>query len=269
MATTSTGDYRQHPANPVRQSMPVDGPRLHPQASWKKEMSAMAGERTYPILPCSDLEEALAFYRALGFTVTMCQTRPNPYAVVELGEIAIHLAAIAGFDRANSYGRAIITVPDPGPLWESFRDGLRGSFGAVPTRGIPRLLRQRRKAGTATGFTVVDPGGNWLRFYRSGATEDESPRTGLGRAIDVAARRGDAHGDEAMAIAILDAGLLRHPDAPPAETFEALLCRAELKGRIGQNPEGDLTAAELLLATQDLGAVAGRALDEISNAFDR
>jgi hypothetical protein len=198
----------------------------------------------------------------------MRQARPNPYAVVKLGEIAIHLAAIAGFDPASSCGSAIITVPDPGQLWESFRDGLREGFGAVPARGIPRLLRLRRKAGTATGFTVVDPGGNWLRFYRSGATEDESPRTGLGRAIDVAARRGDAHGDEAMAIAILDAGLLRHPDAPPAETFEALLCRAELKGRIGQNPEGDLTEAELLLTTQGLGAAAARALDEISNTFD-
>ena len=228
----------------------------------------MAGERTYPILPCSDLEEVLAFYRALGFSVTMRQARPNPYAVVELGEIAIHLAAIAGFDPASSYGSAIITVPDPGQLWESFRDGLRDSFGAVPTRGIPRLLQLRRKAGAATGFTVVDPGGNWLRVYRSGATEDDSLRTGLGRAIEVAARQGDVHGDEAQAIAVLDAGLLRHPDAPPAEIFEALLYRAELKGRIGKNPEGDLTEAELLLATQGLGAAAAQALDEISNTFD-
>ncbi|HEY3338086.1 MAG TPA: VOC family protein [Propionicimonas sp.] len=232
-------------------------------------MSAMAGERTYPVLPCSELEETLGFYQALGFTVTFRQPRPSPYAVVERGEIGIHLAAITGFDPASSYGSAIITVPDPGQLWESFRDGLRSRFGAVPTRGIPRLLRPRRKAGTATGFTVVDPGGNWLRFYRSGVAGDESPRTGLGRAIDVAARQGDAHGDEAQAIAILDAGLLRHPDAPPAEIFEALLYRAELKGRIGQNPEGDLTAAELLLATQELGAAAARALDEISDAFDR
>ena len=228
----------------------------------------MAGERTYPILPCADLEDTLGFYRALGFTVTLRQLRPHPYAVVELGEIAIHLAAISGLDPASSYGSAIITVPDPGRLWESFRDGLREGFGAVPVKGIPRLLRQRRKAGTATGFTVVDPGGNWLRFYRSGAAEDESPRTGLGRAIDVAARQGDARGDEAQAIAVLETGLLRHPDAPPAEIFEALLYRAELKGRIGQNPEGDLTAAELLLATHELGAAAASALDEISNALE-
>ncbi len=229
----------------------------------------MAGERTYPVLPCPDLDEALGFYRALGFTVTYRQLRPNPCGVVELEEIGIHLAAIDGFDPAGSYGSAIITVPDPGQLWESFRDGLRDQFGKVPTKGVPRLLRPRRKAGTATGFTIVDPGGNWLRFYYSGATEDESPRTGLGRVIDVAARQGDARGDEARAIAVLDTGLLRHPDAPPQELFEALLYRAELRARIGQNPKADLTAAELLVTTHGLGAEAARALEEITEAMDR
>jgi catechol 2,3-dioxygenase-like lactoylglutathione lyase family enzyme len=228
----------------------------------------MAGERSYPVLPCPDLDEALGFYRALGFTVTYRQLRPNPSGVVQLEEIGIHLAAIDGFEPANSYGSAIITVPDPGPLWESFRDGLRDRFGSVPTKGIPRLLRTRRKAGTATGFTVVDPGGNWLRFYRSGATEDESPRTGLGRVIDVAARQGDAHGDEVRAVAVLDAGLLRHKDAPPQELFEALLYRAELRRRIGQDPQEDLTAAELLLTTQALGPEAARALEEITEAVE-
>jgi catechol 2,3-dioxygenase-like lactoylglutathione lyase family enzyme len=228
----------------------------------------MAGERTYPMLPCPDLEEALGFYRALGFTVTYRQLRPNPYAVVELAEIAIHLAAIDGFDPANSYGSAIITVPDPEQLWKSFRDGLRDGLGTVPINGIPRLLRPRRKAGTATGFTIVDPGGNWLRFYRSGATEDESPRTGLGRVIDVAARQGDARGDDMQAIAVIDSGLVRHPDAPPLEIFEALLYRAELKGRLGQDPEVDLTAAELLLVTHNLGEEAARALAEIAEAVN-
>jgi catechol 2,3-dioxygenase-like lactoylglutathione lyase family enzyme len=28
----------------------------------------MVGERTYPVLPCADLDDALAFYVALGFT---------------------------------------------------------------------------------------------------------------------------------------------------------------------------------------------------------
>lgn len=226
----------------------------------------MVGERSYPVLPCPDLEGALEFYRALGFRVTFSQVRPNPYAVVELEEIGIHLSAIDGFDPAASYGSAIITVPDPGKTWESFRDGLRACFGSVPTKGIPRLLRPRIKAGTATGFTVIDPGGNWLRFYRSGAAEDETPRTGLARVIDVAARQGDARGDEARAIAVLDAGLIRHTEAPPQDVLEALLYRAELKGRLGLDVEEDLTAAGRLLAQHTLGAEARKALDDAREA---
>ncbi len=103
----------------------------------------MAGERTYPILPCADLDEALVFYQALGFSVSFRQRRPNPYAVVELEDIAIHLAAIDGFDPSGSYGSAIITVPDPGQLWESFRDGLRDGLGAVPTERHPAAERSR------------------------------------------------------------------------------------------------------------------------------
>ena len=223
----------------------------------------MAGERTYPILPCAELDDALAFYGALGFSVTFQQRRPNPYAVVQLDDIAIHLAAIDAFDPTTSYGSVIITVPEPGALHDSFQAGLRELYGRVPIKGIPRILPPRRKAGTATGFSVVDVGGNWLRFYREGVSEEESAkerRSGLGRVIDVAARQGDAHGDDAQAIKVLDAGLLRHPGAPPTEVFEALLYRAELKARIGQEVETDLAAAAALVDKDDLGAEAERAL---------
>lgn len=222
----------------------------------------MTGERIYPILPCADLDDALAFYTALGFTVTFQQRRPNPCAVVELDDIAIHLAAIDGFDPAGSYGSAIVTVADPGAYHEAFKRGLRELFGKVPTKGIPRLLPPRRKAGTATGFSVVDVGGNWLRFYRHGASEDDPAerRSGLGRVIDVAARQGDTRGEDAQAIAVLDAGLIRHPEAPPIELFEALLYRAELCSRIGRDAAPDLAAASALLAEHRLGSEAERTL---------
>lgn len=195
----------------------------------------VAGERTHPILPCANLDEALDFYSALGFAGTYHQRRPNPYAVVEMDDIIIHLAGIDGFDPTTSYASVIITVPQLEQLHESFKQGLRQRFGKVPIKGIPRLLRPRRKAGTATGFSVVDVGGNWLRFYGTGASENEEPRTGLGRVIDVAARQGDARGDEGRAIAILDAGLLRYPDASAAEREEAMAYLAELKERVIAN----------------------------------
>lgn len=222
----------------------------------------MAGERIYPVLTCADLDEALAFYVALGFTVSFHQRRPYPCAVVKLDDIAIHLSAIDGFDPATSYGSAIITVADPGERHDAFKAGLRELYGRVPVKGIPRLLPPRRKAGTATGFSVVDVGGNWLRFYREGSSEDEPTerRSGLARVIDVAARQGDSRGDDAQAIAVLDAGLIRYPDAPPNEVFEALLYRVELKVRTGADPASDLADARALLADHELGAEAEQAL---------
>jgi catechol 2,3-dioxygenase-like lactoylglutathione lyase family enzyme len=58
----------------------------------------MANERTYPCLPCADVDGSIAFYEALGFTRTYRQVRPNPYAVVALEEIHIHLFGMDGFD---------------------------------------------------------------------------------------------------------------------------------------------------------------------------
>jgi catechol 2,3-dioxygenase-like lactoylglutathione lyase family enzyme len=222
----------------------------------------MAGERIYPVLPCADLDDALAFYTALGFTVTFHQRRPYATAVVELDEIAIHLFSMDGFDPATSYGSAIITVASPGERHEAFKAGLRDLYGKVPVKGIPRLLPPRRKAGTATGFSVVDVGGNWLRFYRHGSSEDDPAerRSGLARVIDVAARQGDSRGDDAQAIAVLDAGLLRYLDAPPIELFEARLYRAELMTRTGADAAPDLAAAKALLVEHGLGEEAERAL---------
>jgi len=229
----------------------------------------MTGERTYPVLPCADLDDALAFYVALGFTVTFEQRRPYACAVVELDDIAIHLSAIDGFDPETSYGSTIITVADPGERHEAFKAGLRARFGKVPIKGIPRLLPPRRKAGTATGFSVVDVGGNWLRFYRAGSTEEEATerRSGLARVIDVAARQGDSRGDDAQAIVVLDAGISRYPDAPPIELFEALLYRAELKARVGADTAPDLEAATALLAAHRLGADAESALSAAAESF--
>ena len=102
-----------------------------------------------------------------------------------------------------------------------------------------------------------------MRFYRTGASEDEPEeqrRSGLGRAIEVAARQGDARGDDKQAIAVLDAGLIRFPDAPPREILEALIYRTELKHRTGVDPDDDLAAADLLLGTSDLGEGAAKTL---------
>jgi predicted lactoylglutathione lyase len=62
----------------------------------------MANERMYPLLPCQDLEESIEFYRLLGFKQTYRQTRPNPYVVVALEDIQIHLFGMEGFNPEES-----------------------------------------------------------------------------------------------------------------------------------------------------------------------
>ena len=150
----------------------------------------MAGERTYAILPCRTLDDVLPFYEALGFVVTFRQERPNPYLVVRREDLHLHFAAIDGFDPEHSYASVIVVVPDAEALYQDFAAGLRAAYGRVPTTKIPRLLRPRRKRGTVSGFSVVDPGGNWLRVSRQGDTEDAQPvLRGLPLAVASAARR--------------------------------------------------------------------------------
>src|SRR5215207_6912526 len=191
----------------------------------------MANERTYAILPCRDIDECLAFYETLGFKKTYRQIRPNPSAVVALEDIQIHFGGIEGFRPEDSYGSVIITVPDPESLYRAFAAGLRKTYGKLPVAGIPRILRPRKKYGTVSGFSVVDPGGNWLRVYKLGDSEqeDSAEKTdGLAQIINVAARLGDAHGNEALALKTLESGLTRFADARAIELARAYLYRAEL-----------------------------------------
>jgi catechol 2,3-dioxygenase-like lactoylglutathione lyase family enzyme len=210
----------------------------------------VAKERTYPGLPTGDMDASIAFYESLGFTRTYRQTRPNPYAVVELEEIGIHLFGIDGFDPADSYGTAIVVVPDPDGLYRDFAAGLRKTHGKLPVAGIPRITRPRKKYGTVRGFSVVDPGGNWLRISKLGDSEaDDSAEKaeGLAGVVNVAARLGDAHGDDVLALKTLESGLARFGDtAEPLELARALLYRAELAVRTGDEAlaRGSLAAAQ-------------------------
>jgi hypothetical protein len=150
---------------------------------------------------------------------------------VALEDIHIHLFGMDGFNPEDSYGSVIITVPDPDGLYRDFASKLRERYGKLPVTGIPRVTRPRKKYGTVSGFSVVDPGGNWLRISKSGDTEQEDSAKeteGLAGFINVAARLGDAHGDEALALKTLESGIKRFPDAPAIERAKAYLYRAEL-----------------------------------------
>lgn len=226
------------------------------------EIEGASGTRMYPLLPCRDIDEAITFYEALGFTRTYRQVRPNPHAVVQRGELAVHLFGMDGFDPADSYGSVIITVPDPDALYAAFAAGLRAAYGRLPVAGIPRIVRPRKRWGTVYGFSVVDVGGNWLRISKTGAREaaPDATEPGLTRSIEVAGRLADAHGDDAQALKALVGGLERNPDAPALERGRALLYRAELEIRLGHTADAraSLKAADTLeLDQQERSALAG------------
>lgn len=217
----------------------------------------MANERTYPGLPCREIDESVAFYESLGFKKTYGQVRPNPYAVVAREDFQVHLFGIEGFDPADSYATAIVVVPDPDSLYRDFAAGLRATYGKLPVAGIPRITRPRKKYGTVRGFSVVDPGGNWLRISKLGESEEEDSAEkaeGLAQIIYVAARLGDAHGDDALALKTLESGLSRFGGtAEPIDLARAYLYRAELAVRTQDHglARASLTAAEKVELTDD------------------
>lgn len=226
----------------------------------------MANERTYPILPCRELGESIAFYETLGFKRTYREFRPNPCAVVALEDIQIHLFGMDGFKPEDSYGSVIIAVPDPDGLYQKFATELRSTYGKLPVAGIPQILRPRKRYGTVRGFTVIDPGGNWLRVSKLGDTEEEAAAEkaeGLAQIINVAARLGDAHGDDAAALKTLEQGLARFPQAPAIERVRAYLYRTELAIRI---KNADLARSSLALAKSIELTDVER--DSISNELD-
>lgn len=184
--------------------------------------------------------------------------------MVALEKIAIHLAGIAGFDPATSVSSVIVVVPDADALWVRFADGLRRRYGRVPEAAVPRLLRPRRKRGTATGFSVVDTGGTG-----SACTEPMNPRMKVGQAslagvVEVAARQGDARGDDAAALAVLDRGLARQPAAPALDKGRALLSRAEVLLRLVRRDEAMIAIhqANQLAESESTSSLA----DELAHA---
>jgi hypothetical protein len=214
----------------------------------------MANEVTIPLLPCRSIDEITEFYGTLGFTTTYRQTRPNPYVAVQREDLQLHFGGIEGFDPEQSYGSCVVIVPDTGAIHQAFADAMRAAYGKVLVSGIPRMTspRRRKNTGKRSGFSVVDPGGNWIRFFP--ATEDKDapdessyPTGRLTKALENAVVLGDSKGDAHQAARILDATLTREREsAHCVELVETLVYRAELALRLD-----DASRARALLTEVD------------------
>jgi hypothetical protein len=203
----------------------------------------MANETTIPLLPCRSLDDVAPFYQALGFQVGYRQARPNPYLALHREDLHLHFFGMPEFDPANSYGTCLVVVDDLVGIHRDFAAGMRAAYGRVLVSGVPRMTRPRvrKNYDGHTGFSIVDPGGNWIRFVARTAASPpgssagssaggEQAATGrLGRSLENAVVQADSRGDHRQAARILDTALSR-PDAAddPVVHVEALVYRAEL-----------------------------------------
>jgi hypothetical protein len=77
-----------------------------------------------------------------------------------------------GLPAGGSYGSCVVITDDIEPLFDAFAAGLRAAYGKLPVSGFPRITRPRRRKNNdnRTGFSLVDPSGNWIRV-----TAERSP----------------------------------------------------------------------------------------------
>lgn len=193
----------------------------------------MADEQVFPCLPCNSINDIVTFYKALGFEVIYLLERPRNYAVVQRGNITLHFFTMKGFKPADSYGTCYIAVSDVEALYRDFAAGLRKQYGKLPVTGIPRLLPIRNRVEGERRFNVIDPGGNWIRIGQQVEKseldgDDDLKASKLSRALKGAIFTDESKGDTPLAAQMLDEALAKHPDAPAAHRFQALVVRVGL-----------------------------------------
>ena len=235
----------------------------------------MANEITIPALPCASINETLQFYVALGFEITYQQTRPNTYACVKRDEIDLHFFSMKGYDPAQSYSTCLVLVTDVDEIYQAFAAGLRQHYGKLPVTGIPRIGRpNNNNVDGDRRFNVVDPGGNWIRFFQKATTPElrentlpqQNKLTKYSRMLRAAHLQAE-HGDYAETAKILDGGLERDKDMPAEYRLPALALRAEVALML-EEPELArklLTDIQQMPLTDDERAVLADQLERIAD----
>jgi uncharacterized glyoxalase superfamily protein PhnB len=118
-------------------------------------MSAPTFFAAYPVLPCSNVARAVAYYRdILGFTVKVVSP-DNAYAIVERDSVELHLDSPV-YARGHTVGNAECYIWIKGDI-----DALHADFakrGALQLHPVADRLYQFRD------FTCCDPDGNRMTF---------------------------------------------------------------------------------------------------------
>ena len=193
----------------------------------------MARPQTIPLLPCADIDQIEPFFAALGFRTTYRQHRP--YAALALNGHGFDLQyyGLTGHTPESSHSSCLVIVDDTAEIWERLASGLRQAYGGLPVKGFPRITRPRprKNADGLSGFSLVDPAGNWIRFFnRNRKAETPAEVSRLGEAVQNAVVLADSKGDVAQAAKVLHGALKRAPaDDPSLEDAREFF--AELEAR--------------------------------------
>lgn len=233
----------------------------------------MSGEIAIPLLPCRSIDEIEDFYKMLGFERTYRQAKPYPCVGVRREDLQLQFFGLDDFDPEASYGSCVVLVEDTLAVYEAFAAGMRAVHGKVLVSGIPRMTRPRKRknTGNTSGFSVVDPGGNWIRFFHNTDPSDDSanePSNPLAKALRSAVVLGDSKGDTQQAARILDSALNRHRgSAPVTDLVEAQVYAAELALRLGDGDRAGELLAEVA-ATELTGEQQDILREALANATD-
>lgn len=203
-------------------------------------------EKTIPLLPCRTIQPVIDFYAALGFEVTFSQKSPNPFAVVERGDIGLQFFGMKKYEPSESYSTCYVLTDDVDGLYEAFRAGLKAAYGKIPSRGIPRIGPLKDMSYGVRQFLMTDPGGNCVRVGQP--TSDDlhhrpAPGETFARALHNATLFADSKEDPAGAAKIIDRVLGSEGEHPaPAQLVRLLVLRGDVAGRLGD----EATAASAL-----------------------
>lgn len=204
---------------------------------------------TIPTLSCHAVEETLAFWEMLGYTITYKMTRPYQYGVVERNGYELHFARVKGMDVANNEDGCLVMLSDARKVYEEFAQRLKENLGRVPHTGIPRISRMKPEA---TRFTLIDVSGNCVIFILDDEKDEEiykkaedTNQTPLQQAIATAIRFRDFKEDEHAAAEALDIALPKIENETPQDIAEALLIRMDLADVLNDAPRKEACRTRL------------------------
>ncbi|WP_424186910.1 glyoxalase [Actinokineospora sp. G85] len=226
-------------------------------------------ETVVPMLPCVLPEETLAFWKALGFSVTYEQHKPYLYLSLHWSGFDLHYKkAPKGADpAAEDIGGCLVMVDSVADYHAAFTAAMRAEYGKVLAKGLPRITRYRPGASR---FTVVDPSGNSIIFIQRDQVEEveyggSASLSGLAKVLDNARILLEFKTDPQATYRALNSGLRKHGETASAverATALALLIElAETVDQLDRVPEWGAALRALPLTDDERGRVESTVAD--------